>query len=346
MPLKYKMDMMDYIDDLLLPIQSEDGSIRKNELDLICQNISGALFGTINDENLNRIFSLTRTCQKNEIICEQETVGQEMYLIKKGKVGVSINGLHLALLGPGEIFGELSLFYNVKRTATITALKDDTILGVLTREGFETLLKKCEPYSYDLIYRLYTILPERLRNLNDKYKTAIDALGLIADISNINQPELSDIANGEWPEVNLFPKLTRAEAREIFKELKSYDKDQLIFAEGDKADGAYYILEGSVKAIIFSSDGKEVELGHIGEGEVFGEMALIDNMPRSASILTVTPCKAAFINTNDFKKFIESRSDLAFRLMGFICLSLFWRIIRLDKVYADMKKIFSSPSVP
>ena len=346
MPLKYKINIMNFIDDLLLPVQGEDGAIRKNELDLICQNISGALFGNINNEHLDKIFSQTIICNKDEILCEQDTIGQEMYLIKKGKVDVSINGFHLAVLGPGEIFGEISLFYNVKRTATIKALKDNTTLGVLTREGFEALLKNSEPYSYDLIHRLYSILPERMRNLNDKYKTAIDAVRLILDISKKDQPVFSDLASKEWPEANLFPKLTSKEGIEIFKELKNYDKDQLIFTEGDRANGAYYILEGKVKAITFSSDGEEIELGYIDEGEVFGEMALIDDMPRSASIITVTPCKVAFVNTNDFNEIMESRSDLSFRLMGFICLSLFWRIIRLDKIYADMKKIFSLQPAP
>jgi len=99
-------------------------------------------------------------------------------------------------------------------------------------------------------------------------------------------------------------------------------------------------VEGKVKAVTFSSDYKEIELGELDEGEVFGEMALIDNKPRSASILTVTPCKVAFIDNKAFNEFMESRSELAFRLMGFICLSLFWRILRLDKFYADIKKAF------
>ena len=340
MPQTYKNGIIDYIDELLLPIQSENGAIQKNELDLICQNIMGSLFGTINTEHLNQIFSHAKRYDKDDIICEQDTIGEEMYLIKEGEANVFINDSPLAVLGPGEIFGEISLFYNVKRTATIKAAKDGTFLGILTRGEFENLLKRSEPFTYDLIYRLYNILPDRLRNLNDKYRMAIDALKLIIDGEEVEKTLLSYAMKEKRPELGFFHGLTPEESREIFKDLKEYDEGQLIFAEGDIADGAYYIVEGMVKAITFSSDYKEIELGEIAQGEVFGELALIDNKARSASVLTITPCKLAFIDNKAFNDFMESRSELSFRLMGFICLSIFWRILRLDKIYADIKKAF------
>jgi CRP-like cAMP-binding protein/sugar phosphate isomerase/epimerase len=336
----YKNGIIDYIDELLLPIQSENGAIQKNELDLICQNITGSLFGTINTEHLDQIFSQSKKYNKDDIVCEQDAIGKEMYLIKEGEISVLIDGIPLAVLGPGEIFGEISLFYNVKRTATVKAERNGTLLGILTRGAFESLLKRSEPFTYDLIYRLYNILPDRLRNLNDKYRMAIDALKLIIDGEEVEKALLSYAIKEKRPESVFFPEITPEESREIFKDLKEYDEGRLIFAEGDIADGAYYIVEGKVKAVTFSSDHKEIELGELVEGEVFGEMALIDNKTRSASVSTITPCRLAFIDNKRFNEFMESSSELSFRLMGFICLSIFWRILRLDKIYADIKKAF------
>jgi CRP-like cAMP-binding protein/sugar phosphate isomerase/epimerase len=339
MPQKFKNDLVEYMDDLLLPIQSESGAIQKSELDLICQNISGALFRTINNEQLNQIFSQTSTYNKGDVICKQNTVGKEMYFIKEGDVAVFLNGSPVAFLGPGEIFGEISLFYHVKRTATIKAVKDKTVAGVLTRSGFETLLKKSEPYSHALISRLYNILPGRLRSLNDKYKTAINALYLILDNDKkLPKPGVTKVKIKS--KTGPLSTITKKEAKRVFQDQKFFDADQLIFAEGDRGDGAYFILEGKVKAITFSSDQKEIILGELGANEVFGEMALIDDKPRSASILSVTPCKVGFVNRQAFDRFKESRSDLAFRLMALICLSLFRRIIGLDKVYTELKKAF------
>ena len=117
-----------------------------------------------------------------------------------------------------------------------------------------------------------------------------------------------------------------------------YENIEDIIAEGDKGDGAYFILEGKVQVSALSQDFKEILLGELGEDEVFGEMALIDDKPRSASVVTLTPCKLAFVGKNAFNEFIETRSELAFRLMGFVCLSLFRRILRLDRLYSDVKK--------
>ena len=126
--------------------------------------------------------------------------------------------------------------------------------------------------------------------------------------------------------------------RKIYQKVEVLGAEQPIFAEGDKGDGAYFILEGRVKVVALSPGFNEILLGELGEGEIFGEMALIDEKPRSASLVTLTPCKVGFISKTAFNEFIGSRTELAFRLMGFICLSLFRRILRLDKLYSDIKK--------
>jgi CRP-like cAMP-binding protein len=339
MPQKIKADLTTYIDDLLLPVQSESGAVQKSELDLICQNISGAVFATISNEHLNLIFSQDRIDQKGEIICEQDTPGQEMYFVKQGEVTVYIDESPVATLGPGEIFGEISLFYNVNRTATVKTSQKGTKLGVLTRDGLENLFRNNQPFARDLIYRLYKILPERLRNLNDKYKTAIPALHLIFDGDQKEMPSLDDMqTETEQKEAVFFPTLSEDEARRICQEVKVFDPGQTIFTEGDKGDAAYFITEGKVKVVGASQDFKEILLGELGEGEMFGEMALIDEKPRSASVVTLTPCKMAYISKQAFNEFIEARSETAFRLMGFICLSLFGHILRLDRLYSDVKR--------
>ncbi len=339
MPQKMKSDLTTYIDDLLLPIQSETGSIRKNVLDVVCQNITGAVFGTISNEHLNQIFDRERVYRKKDIICKQNSLGHEMYYLKEGEVAVYVDGSRVALLGPGEIFGEMSLFYNINKSATIKAVGEKTKVGVLTRKGLENLFKSGQPYAHDLIYRLYNILPERLRNINDRYKTAIRTLHLIFDGDEKMVPNLDQITMDiKREEADLFPTLSQDEVTSIYKEIKVFDAGHSLFLEEDQGDGAYFIIEGKVKVITQSYDLKEILLGELGEGDIFGEMALIDAKERSATVVTLTPCKMAFIAKKPFNEFIENRSDLAFRFMGFICLSLFRHILRLTRLYSDIKK--------
>jgi len=338
-PEKFKKDLTTYIDELLLPIQTETGSVQKIELDLICQNISGALFATLNNEHLDRIFYENRLYQEGDIICEQDKPGQEMYFVKQGEVAAYIDENLVASLGPGEILGEISLFYNVNRSATIKASKRDTKVGLLSRKGLETLFRSGQPYARDLIWRLYRILPDRLRNLNDKYKAAMRALHLLFDgdeesILPVDRMEMEI----QSEKLNFFATLSHRDVSTIYQEVRGFDTGEIIFGEGDQADGAYFILAGQVKAVAACPNSREILLGKLGAGETFGEMALVDEKLRSATVTALSPCKTAFINKDAFNEFIETRSELAFRLMGFISMFLFKRILRLDKVYSDMKK--------
>ncbi|MGA1844451.1 MAG: cyclic nucleotide-binding domain-containing protein [bacterium] len=337
MPQKMKTHLIRYMDDLLLPVQNDSGAIQKNKLDSVCQNINGALFGTINSEHLNQIFTESRIYRKDEIICRQGTIGHEMYFVKEGEVNVTVKGTQVATLGPGEIFGEISLFYNVKRSATVKAVREKTKVGILNRKGFINLLRRSQPYSYDLIYRLYNILPERLRNINDKYKTAVDSIYLLLEGDDTRIPQIEDIPAECVVKMELIPPLSQEEAQMVFEDEQAFGPGQVIVSEGDEGDRVYFILEGRVKVTTLSSTGKEIRFGELGSEEIFGEMALIDNKPRSASVVTLVPTRVAFVRKHDFIDFLDTRSELAFRLMAYICLAIFKRMLKLDKGYADIK---------
>jgi len=337
MPQRMKTHLIRYIDDLLLPVQTDSGAIQKNKLDSICQNINGALFGTINSEHLNQIFTESRIYRKDEIICRQGTIGHEMYFVKEGEVNVMVKGTHVATLGPGEIFGEISLFYNVKRSATVKAVKEKTKVGILNRKGFINLLRRSQPYCYDLIYRLYTILPERLRNINDRYKRAVDSICLFLEGDDSRIPQIEDIPFESGVKMDLIPPLSQEEARMVFKDQQEFGPGQVIVSEGEEGDRVYFILEGRVKVVSLSSAKREIKFGELGGEEIFGEMALIDNKPRSASVVTLIPTRVAFVRKHDFIDFLDTRSELAFRLMAYICLAIFRRMLKLDKGYVDIK---------
>lgn len=339
LPPSLKESLATYLDDLLLPIQTETGSLQKNEVDLICQNISSALYTSINNDHLNRIFAVTARYGAGEIISRQHSLADKMYLIKEGSVTVSIDHTLVATLGTNEIFGEISLFYSIPRSATITA-ESEVFLGVLTRAGLEELFQKGHSYAHDLIYRLYTILPERLRNMNDKYKTAIQAHQLLsgqeitAFLPHLDQQplRLNEKAAG------VIPLLPPKELNTISWQRRSFPAGAVIFREGDEGDGAYILELGEAEVVLRTAGGEDVQLGILRSGDIFGEMALISDKPRSATIITTVPCKTRFIDKASFRDFVKQRSQPALRLMGHICLTIFRRILLIDKMYVEVKK--------
>jgi CRP-like cAMP-binding protein len=77
------------------------------------------------------------------------------------------------------------------------------------------------------------------------------------------------------------------------------------FREGDQA-GSMFVLESGEVAVLKRWEGEEHELGRLRRGDCFGEMALIDLFPRSASILAVEPCTAIELSTASLYRLYET----------------------------------------
>jgi CRP/FNR family cyclic AMP-dependent transcriptional regulator len=96
---------------------------------------------------------------------------------------------------------------------------------------------------------------------------------------------------------------------------RSASRSTTIMAGGDATDSLYIVLSGRLKVMMSDSDGKEVILSILGPGEFFGEMGLIDDEPRSASVVTIEPCELLAIAKRDFKKCLIENNEMAMAVM-------------------------------
>ena len=96
---------------------------------------------------------------------------------------------------------------------------------------------------------------------------------------------------------------------------RSAARTTTIMAGGDATDSLYIVLSGRLKVMMSDSDGKEVILSILGPGEFFGEMGLIDDEPRSASVVTIEPCELLAIAKRDFKKCLLENNEMAMAVM-------------------------------
>ena len=72
---------------------------------------------------------------------------------------------------------------------------------------------------------------------------------------------------------------------------KSVSRSTVVLAGGDSTDSLYIVLSGRLKVLMSDADGKEVILSILSPGEFFGEMGLLDDSPRSASVVAIEPCE-------------------------------------------------------
>ena len=96
---------------------------------------------------------------------------------------------------------------------------------------------------------------------------------------------------------------------------RSAPRSNTIMAGGDPTDSLYIVLSGRLKVMMSDSDGKEVILSILGPGEYFGEMGLIDDEPRSASVVTLEPCELLSIAKRDFRKCLADNFEMSMAVM-------------------------------
>jgi CRP/FNR family transcriptional regulator, cyclic AMP receptor protein len=96
--------------------------------------------------------------------------------------------------------------------------------------------------------------------------------------------------------------------------IRNHPANQIILLENDWGSSVYFILEGWVKIRTYNLDGKEVTLNILGKGEVFGEMASLDEAPRSTDVMTLVPTVIANLPAQDFVKFLEVEAQAGIRL--------------------------------
>ncbi len=96
---------------------------------------------------------------------------------------------------------------------------------------------------------------------------------------------------------------------------RSFARGKTIVAEGEASQTLFIMLSGRAKVQRSDSDGKEVILAVIGSGEFFGEMSLIDDEPRSASVITLESCELLSIRQESFRAILNQSTEICLAVM-------------------------------
>jgi len=253
-----------------------------------------------------------------------------MYDIAKGSVEIYANfgkenQVLLTTLTEGQYFGEIGIADVIPRTASAVAAEDDTQLSVISEQDF------CE-YFYGKPAALLSIMSNmgaRIRSLTTDYVNACQAIaeaaesakkgkekesGLKARLSKLVQDYIKPtfVFPGISTDTNAYKLGTHANADDI----RIYKKNAVIFREGDDSDCMYDIHWGNVG--IYADYGKETEklLVELKSEQFFGEMGMIDNLPRSATAVSLeNNTKIQRIAAADFPKYMQEKPAKVIMIM-------------------------------
>lgn len=227
-----------------------------------------------------------RTLQPGDVLCEEGDDGDEIYRIESGRIEVVRNTrrgpLVVAHLGPGAIVGEIIHAVGGSRTATLRAV-DPTIVEVMTHEAFMAW-QRAHPDEADELARAARHRLNRTR-----------AAGVLTELLGVEHEELVGRIVDEVTWQTLQP-------------------GDVLFEQGDPADAAYVVVAGRLQVIATDDEGNVVLDRELGRGELVGELGIIEDAPRSASVHAIRDTTLASIRRETFEQFTSRHPNLMLRI--------------------------------
>ncbi len=133
---------------------------------------------------------------------------------------------------------------------------------------------------------------------------------------------------------SLFGRMTGEELDRLLAHarVETYRRRQEIFSKGSPGKGLLAVLHGQVRIGSLGPDGGQIVLNIMNEGDVFGEIALLDGKDRTADAVAMTECELLAIDRRDFVPFVRDNPEVALRLLEVLC----ERLRRTTEQFEDM----------
>lgn len=123
---------------------------------------------------------------------------------------------------------------------------------------------------------------------------------------------------------SIFGKLPGAAIERLSSHLRTrkVGRGAMIFAKGEAGTALMAVISGCVRICVTSPNGRETVLNLISEGEIFGEVALLDGHSRTADAVAISDCELMVIERRDFIPFLRDNPEVAIKLIEVLCARL------------------------
>lgn len=328
--------------DLLVNAQKKK-EIQRELLQLALRLKSFSLLSKLSDEDL---FRVAKDVHIREILAEQtifshEESSDELYLVETGQVRVirqtPFGEQMLATIGAGEFFGEMNFIDGQKRSADAIAGCATTLLA-MSRAKMMPLFETNKSLGVHFFSHFWKNLARRTRESNELLKT------FFQDSAQETSPQRADhaIATAQEICINLDRKMEILEkpgllsARELrllatLSQEELYHRGDVLFREGSEGDKLYIILDGQVRISKQIAGVGDEALAILETGDFFGEMALVDQGPRSAdAIVHSEKLTLLAISNQVLNEILRMDIDSAYQFLDILCRILTKRLREIN----------------
>ncbi len=244
------------------------------------------LFGDLEPKPLA---SLLAAFEVRDVPADREVVAQgdegtEAFVVARGMLRVirrdGDEGLTLAILGPGAIFGEMALVSEAPRAAAVTAAEPATLL-VIARDALEKVASKAPVVGQ----MLSQFCRQRMVSNLLRHSAILRAVDV----------EHREAIIGRF-------------------ETKHFEAGSALVEEGAEGRGLYLIASGAVEVVGKDADGDELRIAELGPGDVVGEISLVLRRPANATVRALHPTVALELTREELHKVIKAHPTLLAQL--------------------------------
>jgi len=186
-------------------------------------------------------------------------------------------------------------------------------LGVYVMMLLRSLLPADEDFQW-------TELREKITRFDPGRVHTFDLFMLASEMTDTLPPDQLEKTSDMLKRIKIFAEVPLADLENLSRAItpRHYDDEELIFSRGDEGDSMLLIEEGYVEIYTLNTAGQKTVLKTVGIGEVFGELALIDGLPRSAWARAIVPVKAWSLQREYFLMFTRSRPKVVLAILRYL----------------------------
>jgi len=229
-----------------------------------------------------------KSLAEGETLFDAGRESQNLYMLVEGELA-----LHMPCKNNGETFflqsrfkgdtaGDFAVLNGGEHLVTAVAVRSSRV-AQFPRFAFEKLVN----ISSDILAHVYDVAAE----LSRRVTLASTYLGLFGDISHATMDALLDKAT-----------------------IRHYHSGQMVFAEGDVPNGLYVIVSGKLIVETKNSHGEIIRIAEVQTPETVGELALLADTARSATVIAARESTVALLQRKDFDRLIAPNAPMLMRL--------------------------------
>jgi CRP-like cAMP-binding protein len=260
-----------------------------------------------------------------EVLFREEQLGRDIFLLRRGTIHITrrtpVGTQILTTIGYGSMCGEVAFLDEQPRSATAFGVGSGALF-VLPAEALTRAMNEDRELAVSLLWGFWQTLATKVRSANSQMSDlfsvpatpAVERTGGHGHRIHLPERDKLELLHEQGlsaQELRLLAKYSREE---------QFEPDDLVFAEGEHGDCLYIVVDGSIRISRLVPGAGEECLTILERGEVFGEMALIDDQPRSADARAHRGGATVFsISRSLLEEVLSMDPDAAVQFLSLLC---------------------------